>query len=402
MSGLRHPALRDVWESIRTQPGRVGLSFLAVSIGILALTFLLAVTGGLRERARTLVQELGAHVVAILPPENSAPDSLSTLKGIHASLLSRNLPGRLVTAIKRFSVKFEGSDQAVSVIATDHQLAAVRRWPLAAGRFIDPRDVLNADRFAVITRALSARMDWNVGSTINLQGTPFVVVGVLDAGGTSTENESVDSRVLVGDDTVFVPHTVMAAWTPSLTGDARVLDAIFVQGRAEESLPGLVDLCRRLLTAPDQRADALNWITPETLLRGIRRLQQTIGFSVGSIAALCLILGGTTLMSLMLANVRDRVSEIGLRRALGATARDIALLFVLEACAITLAAAAAGTVIAVVLLAFADAFMPAPLRFSIGTFMVPVLASLLLGAIFSYWPARVAAQVAPAEALRSE
>ncbi len=394
--------LRDVWESIRTQPGRVGLSFLAVSIGILALTFLMAVTGGLRERARVMVRELGAQVVAILPPDKANRDLGPPLAGFHADLLANNLPGRDVSAVRRFQVKPEGSDDLLPVLATDEALARVRQWRISAGRFLDRRDIELGERNAVVTRALSHRRDWNLGSVINLQGVLFTVVGIVDGGASASEGESQDIRVQLGDDSVFVPHSVYASWTPSLTGPARAVDAIFVRAAPEESLDHLVRVCKGILGEPGVGASEVSWITPETLLRSIRKLQQTIGFSVGSIAALCLVLGGTTLMSLMLANVRDRVAEIGLRRALGARARDVAILFVLEACAITLGAAVVGTGIAAALLGLAGAFLPAPLRFGPATFLAPVLASFVLGVIFSYWPARTAARVVPAEALRSE
>lgn len=402
MSVFQHPAVRDVWEGIRSRPGRVGLSFLAVSIGILALTFLLSVTGGLREKARLLVQELGAHVAAILPPDRPPRDAGPSLTGRHADLLSGNLPGRRVSAVRRFQVRPDGWEQTVALVATDAQLAQVRRWRVAAGRFLDPLDVAGGERHAVITRALSTRMDWNVGGTISLQGVPFTVVGILDTGGRSAEGESPEARLQLGEETVFVPHTVYAPWTPSLTGPARALDAIFIQAAPGEPIEQLVRAGRRILSSPDAAAAESSWVTPETLLRGIRRLQQTIGFAVGSIAGLCLLLGGTTLMSLMLANVRDRIPEIGLRRALGARARDVSLLFVLESCAITMAAAVAGTVSAGIALRAAGAMLPIPLALHLSTFLIPVLASLGLGAIFSYAPARAAARVAPAEALRSE
>lgn len=173
-------------------------------------------------------------------------------------------------------------------------------------------------------------------------------------------------------------------------------------GRADDRLDLLVERCRGVLSAPDAGPADFTYVTPDTLLAGLRRLQATIRWSVGSIAALCLLLGGTTLMSLMLANVRDRVGEIGLRRALGARARDVAALFVLEACLVTLAAAAAGGLVAALVLWPARARFPAPLVFGPGTFLVPVLASVGLGIIFSYWPARMASRISPAEALRNE
>jgi putative ABC transport system permease protein len=120
------------------------------------------------------------------------------------------------------------------------------------------------------------------------------------------------------------------------------------------------------------------------------------------VALLCLALGGTTLMSLMLANVRDRIPEIGLRRSLGAMPSDIAMLFVAEGCLVTAGASAAGIAAAGAVAALGAGAFPAPVTLGGTAVLIPALASVGLGAIFSWWPARMAARLPPAEALRND
>jgi putative ABC transport system permease protein len=144
------------------------------------------------------------------------------------------------------------------------------------------------------------------------------------------------------------------------------------------------------------------WVTPEVLLRKVRRLQDTIALTVGSIAALCLVLGGTTLMSLMVANVRDRVTEIGLRTALGATPRDIAGLFVAEGALVAAAAGLVATAGTHLLLLAGNGRLPVPVAVDAATVALPALVAVGLGIVFSYWPARTAARIMPAEALRND
>jgi putative ABC transport system permease protein len=185
-------------------------------------------------------------------------------------------------------------------------------------------------------------------------------------------------------------------------GDYRNLDAIFVRVPETENFSRVLAAVKRLLSGPYDKNDRYAWITSDILLRSVRRLQAAIGFTVGSVALLCIILGGTTLMSLMVANVRDRITEIGLRRALGATPRDIASLFILEACLVTGTASLAGTVLTHVILFAARNQFPSPLHLDALTLLVPVCVSILLGIVFSYGPARMASRISPSESLRND
>jgi putative ABC transport system permease protein len=180
------------------------------------------------------------------------------------------------------------------------------------------------------------------------------------------------------------------------------VDVLFMNVPADGRFAPAVEAARRLLAQPDLRAGAFSWVLPESLRAGISQLQKTITLAGGFVSALCLILGGLTLMSLMIANVRDRVREIGLRRSLGASTADIALLFLLEG-ELTAGAAAVFAVLAVHL-AFLIAGPPSsvPLRFNATTVLVPLAAAVLLAGVFSYGPARAAARIMPSAALRFE
>lgn len=171
---------------------------------------------------------------------------------------------------------------------------------------------------------------------------------------------------------------------------------------AERPLEDQLRTAERLIETTGRDANKFSWVSPESLLAGIRRMQEAVAWSAGGIAGLCLVLGGMTLMSLMLANVRERVAEIGLRRALGARPVDVAALFVLEACLTTLLAAVIGCGMATVAAQVLVARFDLPLATNFRVLATPVLASVVLGCIFSVLPARRAARLHPAEALRNE
>ena len=148
--------------------------------------------------------------------------------------------------------------------------------------------------------------------------------------------------------------------------------------------------------------DGVEWLTPRALLEGIRRGQRAIGWTAGAGGALSLLLGAVTLAGMLLTGVRERIPEIGLRRALGARRGEIAGLFVAEALALTAAAAAAGTLGAELALRGLGGRFPLPFHFGAGTRLLPLALAAGIALACSVGPAWRAARRPPAEALRNE
>lgn len=394
--------IKDIWDGIRTQVGRAALSFMSISIGVSALIVLIAILGGLQERSRQIVKELGVNVVGILQKGVSDKNTDSTLKERHASLLALNLPDCSVSTIRRYSVPTLGTQELLTVVGTDSSLINIRQWQMYDGRFLDYLDIEGRERNAVISKSLSSLWSWKVGNLIMLRNIPFKIVGIVEAGGSALDTELSESGLMLGDRVLFVPKTVPPYWEIDQKNPSPAIDAIFLRVPASMNFTHTVAAARRLLLHSDYPVSNISWVTPESLIQGIKKLQNTIRLTVGSIAVLCLILGGTTLMSLMIANVRDRVTEIGLRRAMGASRWSIAILFVLEACLITGIAAIATTLVTHLILIMGRNTLPVPLKLGHDSIMIPLIAALILGIIFSYLPAKSAANITPSEALRNE
>ena len=196
--------------------------------------------------------------------------------------------------------------------------------------------------------------------------------------------------------------TTSPTWVAQRVEPGAELDAIFV--RLPEALPFAAGRARvaQLLGDPALTHAAVTWITPETILRGVRRMQRALDLGIGSITLLSLALGGITLMSLLVGNVRERVTEIGLRRALGATRRDVAALFVLEGCLLTSLAALVGAGVAQWVLHALAGVPEIPLALDGRLWLAPLGVALAVGLLASYVPARLAAGISPADALRAE
>ena len=394
--------LRDVWEAIRSQPGRAGLSVLAIAIGMASLTVVIAVLGGLREKSDELIEELGVNVVGILQQGELDHNARARLHERHASLLAVNLPNCSISTISLYKVPTLGTAELLSVVATDSSLIHIRQWELHEGRFLDHWDIENRERHAVVSKSLSELWNWRVGNLIMLQNTAFRIVGIVRVGGGALGTELGDSGLMLGERVVFVPKTLTPYWVTTQESSKLNIDAIFLRVPTSLNFAHVVSLAQRLLSQPGYRVGNVSWVTPESLIQGVKKLQNTISLTVGSIAVLSLVLGGMTLMSLMVANVKDRVTEIGLRRAMGASQWDITALFVLEACLVAGTAAVVATLGTHLLLVLGRGVLPVPLRLGLVSILAPFVIAVILGMVFSYWPAKVASKITPSEALRNE
>ncbi len=386
---------RDVVESLRSQPARIGLSFFAVMTGIVVLTLLLALLQGLRNESRRLVASLGADVIAAQPDAGAIQrDGFRGLEAWSRHIEANLEPVPSALMIRLNSGVSDGGD--APVWAAGRRIAEVRGWRLVEGRMIDAMDEETGARVLVLTEALRLRSGLGIGSLCQIGGHTFTVIGIMREGGGVPSDSGQDTK----GHAAMAVVSMAAASLNELPVDPSSA-AIFIKTDDQMTPARVIDRIDRLMQDPAWITWLPEWITPETLLRGIREWQRVIGFTAGSIALLCLLLGGTTLMSLMLAEVRQRVPEIGLRRSIGATRRDIALLFVAESVLVTVAAALAGIVAASLLLSVMARQGIVPIGIDYFTFVIPVFVSIVIGGVFSFWPARLAAGLSPAMALRN-
>lgn len=383
-----NPLAPDVWIGLRTGPARAGLAFFSLALGLFALTVLLSTLDALRRQAADMVQSFGAGSVVLVRPAD-APAPLWH-RG-HVEFFRENLGGTTRVSGVKLLPPLAGTDMVAAT--ADAELARVRGWRFKDGRALDGQDMRQGARHAMAPVELCRKNRWHTGDIVLLGHESFRLVGCFESAGTSVPG--------VPDNAVFIPYSADVLESGDETALRRVDVLLFRAGTelAPETLQRRVDA---LLQQPGTSGEGIERITPESLLQGIRRWQRAIAWTAGAGGSLSLLLGAVTLAGMLLTSVRERIVEIGLRRALGARRHEIAGLFVAEALALTGAAAVAGMLAAEGALRWLGGRFPLPFHFGAGARLLPLLLAFGLAGFCSIGPAWRAARLPPAEALRNE
>ncbi len=378
----------DLWIGMRTGPARSALALASLTVGFFAVAILLATLDALRRQARDLVQSFGAETFVLARSDKAAEPGWNRR---HVEFLRANLgAGALVSGLKILPAPAGSKGVAV---AADAELARARGWRFVAGRALDETDMRQGARVAMASVDLCRRNRWEVGTLIVLDQEPYRLVGCHESTGLPL--------AVLPENAVCIPHTADTLEAREAY-DLQRVEAILFRAVGDAAPEDLRRRVAALMSQPGFGSDGIEWITPQSLLQGIRRWQRAIAWTAGSAGGLGLLLGGVTLAGLLLTGVRERIPEIGLRRALGARRWDVAGLFVTEALVLTGLSALAGMAAAEATLRWLGERFPLPFHFGLGARLLPFAVGGVVGVLCAIGPAWRAARLPPAEALRND
>ncbi len=381
---------------------RFMLTALGMVIGTASLILVVSIGLTGRQYVLNLIQGIGANLIwaeyegGVQRINNSAPDPL-TIDDIRA--VQESVPGiAAATPIVQLNDRVpvgNGKERDLVILGVSPEYSRVRNLVVVSGRFFDHEDSQAHNKVGVITDKLAHEVFGSpqeaVGKVIKLSGLPFTVIG--------TFKERVDTfgQTEVTDSTLLIPYTVSRYFdeTPTLkmayfsvvdpsmvvAATAQVQRVLKSRHRSESVYD--VQNLTHLLEVADKAFTALTWM----LL---------------VIAMVTLLVSGIGIMNIMLSTVNSRIREIGIRKAIGATNREIRYQFLAEAILISLTGGIVGIVIGLAI--------PWSIRF-VTDYRVPVsglsaiiaiLVSSIVGIIFGTVPATRAAQLDPVESLRYE
>lgn len=386
---------------------RTALSVSGLLIGVAAVMVMAAIGRGAEQQLRGRLQAMGTDLLVIsaapAPRVAGRPrqvDVQTDLSADDATLLLEEVPSAVAAApaVNMSAVlRWEGLNRATGLSGTTAEGLRIRNIRARAGRLFDDTDDREQQRVAVIgpavARSLFAGVD-PVGRITRIGALEFEVIGVAAPRGLDPLGNDLD-------DFVAIPFQTAARRVHKLN----YVDAIYVQARSSDELDELEHDVRAVLNAhlADRTgvSDAYTIQNQAMLLRAEREATGALNQLVPVVSGIALMLGAIGILTVMLMSVRERTREIGLRRALGASRRNIRTQFVLESGMLGIAGGAAGALVGVAASAIASSFGGWPLVIAWDAAAIGAACSFVLGLAIGLLPAARAARLEPIAALRT-
>jgi putative ABC transport system permease protein len=402
---------------VRSHRLRSFLTVLGMLIGIAAVILTVGLGEGAQAQVSSQITSLGTNLLTVTPGSTTSSSGIrggfgtaSTLTMADATALGSSTVAPDIKAVAPTSSATESltagsSNWTTSVVGSTPSWATVRGRTVAQGRFIDNQDVSDHGAVAVLGSTTASELFSRgdpVGQTVNINGVPMTVIGVLTSTGASASSSSTTANQ---DDQVIVPISTAAERIFGGTSRNSV-SSIIIQARTANDLTAAYQEANHELLALHHitTATAADFtITSEqSLLSTATSVDKTLTILLAGVAGISLLVGGIGVMNIMLVSVTERIREIGLRKALGATPALIRRQFLVEASVLGLVGGALGALLGIVGAIFLPGVVGDPITISPPATGLALVVALGIGVAFGVYPASRAAHLAPIDALRSE
>lgn len=395
-------------EGLKSNKLRSILTMLGIIIGVGAVIAMVSIGLGVQQKVQNSISSLGSNLLIVMPGSNAPPGTVRlaagsniTLTNQDAKAISKQVAGIsyvLPAVSSQYQVIYGNQNWKTSVQGTTPDFLTVRNYGVSAGSFFSHSDDTSRARVAVLGQTVATNLFGAaspVGKTIRINQAPFRVVGVLSTKGQSSMGQDQDDLVLIPLSTAQ-DRLMGITYLNNISIQAKNADVI---NKVQEDVTTLLRSRHHLAAGVENDFTVRNMTA---LMATMTETTGTITVLLGNIAAISLLVGGIGIMNIMLVSVTERTREIGIRKALGATFRNVLLQFIIEAVAISVTGGLFGIAVGIIgarVISWVAGWNTIVAWWAIvGAFGV----SVLIGLFFGVYPARKAALLDPIEALRYE
>lgn len=391
-------------DSFKANKARFALTALGMVIGTASV--ILVVTIGMtgRQYAMEQLQKIETNAVEVEytgggPAASERVHNVDFLTLGDEKAVDAQLPGVIYSSPitnMHDNISFGGGvTKDTLILGVSDQYRYVRNLLIPAGRFLEKYDDETHMKCAVVSEQFAKERygsdDAAVGQVFEISGIPFTVVGVFKL--------AVDDfgQTEIAEQTILVPYSVVRYFL----GSERV-NQLYFSMRNMDDVPSASQEIVRIIQSRHRANSVYKATTMSSELTVANNILWGITAVLVAVAAVTLAVGGVGIMNIMLATVRSRIREIGIRKALGATYREIRMQFLTEAILISLAGGLVGTMVGLVIPLSIHFFTDYHIPISIWSVVVALASAVGVGVIFGTTPATRAAQMNPVDALKYE
>lgn len=389
-------------ESLSGHRLRTGLTLVATAIGVTAVVLLTALGDAAKRYVTDQFASVGTNLVIVLPGKTETSGIMGSFGGTirpitledamalphRAPLVRTAVPMSLGSA----ALEYGARSRDCYVLGTTAQYLEMRHLTMAAGQFLPATDMRRGERVAVLGRKIQREVfqgDNPLGQPVRIAGARFRVIGVLQPKGMGM-GVNMDELVLI----------------PVATGmrlfNQKGLFRLLCQAPDAASVPAVVAQVKEVMRERHDDQEDFSIITQDSMLSTFTNVINALTAGLAGIAAISLAVAGILIMNVMLVSVSERTGEVGLLKALGARRGQILGLFLAESLMISAQGALLGVATGIALVyAAAGLFPDLPLAPSPGWIALVIALALAAGVTFGLMPARRAAGLQAAEALRA-
>jgi macrolide transport system ATP-binding/permease protein len=383
------------------------LSILGILIGVCAVIAMLALGQGAKESIEKQLASLGSNLL-VIRPGSSKMHGVAMQAGTVTRFTLADIAAmsKLTEVVKSVSPSVTGRGQMVygsnnwntQVEGVGADYESIRAAYPAVGRFFTESEVKMREKVVLIGITVARELfgETNpIGQTIKINLLNFRVIGILPAKGANTFRDQ--------DDVAVIPVTTAMF---RVFGKEYV-DTIYVEAKTPDSIEAAQAALSKLIIKqhrlnPKEAEDSFQIRNMSDIKDTLETTTKTMSMLLGAIAGISLLVGGIGIMNIMLVSVTERTREIGLRKAIGATNKDIMVQFLIEAMLMSFLGGIFGVLLGWAVATLITVFAGWTVRVSLFSVVLSTSFSLVVGIVFGLWPARKAAALDPIEALRYE
>ncbi len=399
----------ETFSALTANKVRTSLTMLGIIIGISSVIIMVAIGQGAQASIQTSIQSIGSNLIMVTPgASRNIGYGASTGRGSAKTLTMKDVEAIAsevtnINAISpevsgRYQITAKGTNTNTSVTGVVPDYSIVRNVTVDNGSFISQDNVNNRSKVAVIGPTTSSDLfgtDDPVGQSLRINGIEFKVIGITKSKGGSGFNNQ--------DDAIYIPLSSAQLF---LIGDSSYVTNLSISATDADAMTDIQNQITNLLLERHKIKDPaypdFNVLNQADIVSAASSVTSTFTLLLGAVAGISLIVGGIGIMNMMLTTVTERTREIGLRKAIGAKAKNINVQFLSEAVALTVIGGAIGIFLGYSVCFLITYFGILQTSVSLGSITLAFSVSALIGIIFGYYPARRASKLNPIEALRYE